>query len=546
MKTENNNFDEMTSKALDNVDETLEKKSEKQTVKNPYTVDEVLQQEGFMYDLNGVYIPFKKDFQLAGVDNSNEKFQTKDDIYLFVTRNPDKKLEINFKWALKTENEFIKARGFNIDFLLDIGDEKDLKVLNKKVSFSGRKNGNPSSKNTYVEFVEFFTDWISATRGLEVFKQKEFVFPDPADEEALENDNAVQHPQCFADYPEKIQHEALIIINKGSLFNEMQKSVALTHAGHKTTRNALILMEASVFVDDGAHGLLGGKSGNGKTDLALTCALNLPAKNVHIISSNSPKNIFYDFDSYDDDFNIVIFDDIVLNDDIIALCKLLTDNKIKEKEHNTVINGKPEKFKLKGKYEVIITYAKDLPDEELANRLFNIGVNIVDKGETDKDVKYKIRDNKIIKADDNPLIKQIREPIRAGVQYLLEQKPRVYNPYMSMFNPLNFNNRDINHLASMTNAKTFFELTKRKQIKIDDETILTIGSLEDLYFVYDIWARDGEAQKYKLSELQKQVLDILPEKTDDEAFQYIKQLNNDIDNADSRAYRKKDLMTNPC
>lgn len=305
-------------------------------------------------------------------------------------------------------------------------------------------------------------------------------------------------------------------------------------------------MEASVFVDDGAHGLLGGKSGNGKTDLALTCALNLPAKNVHIISSNSPKNIFYDFDSYDDDFNIVIFDDIVLNDDIIALCKLLTDNKIKEKEHNTVINGKPEKFKLKGKYEVIITYAKDLPDEELANRLFNIGVNIVDKGETDKDVKYKIRDNKIIKADDNPLIKQIREPIRAGVQYLLEQKPRVYNPYMSMFNPLNFNNRDINHLASMTNAKTFFELTKRKQIKIDDETILTIGSLEDLYFVYDIWARDGEAQKYKLSELQKQVLDILPEKTDDEAFQYIKQLNNDIDNADSRAYRKKDLMTNPC
>lgn len=535
----NDNFDEMTTNAMLNVDESISKTTDEQLRSNPYNLDESLQREGFMCDSNGVYIPFKEDFQLTGVDENTERFQTRNDLYLFAARNPDKKLEINMKWATKTPDGFEKARGFNIDFLLDIGDEKDFKTLNKKVSFSGRKNGNPASDGTYVEFVEYFTDKISTAPCLEVFKEHEYIFPEPADEEDGDNVEHDPTPQCFADYPVKVQHEALDIINNGSLFNEMQNSVALTHEGHKTTRNALMLMEASVFVDDGAHGLLGGETGGGKTDIALTCALNLPAKNVHIISSNSPKNIYYDFDSYDDKYNIIIFDDIVLNDEIIALCKLLTDNKVKKKVHQTVINGKPEKFTLKGKYEVVITYAKTLPDEELANRLFNIGVNIVDENESKDDVKFKILENKLIKADDNKLIAEIREPIRAGVQYLIEQDARVYNPYFSMFNPLNFNNRDINHLVSMTNARTFFELNKRRTIQLNNETVLTIGSLNDLNFVYDIWIRDGEAQKYKLSELQKQCLDMLPEYTDKEAFDYVEELNNKLSSAQSRAYKKK-------
>ena len=544
MTTENTNFEEMTANAVSHIDETLDKNTEDQEGSNPYKLTQALLKEGCMYDDDGAYFHFKEDFQLAGVDENTERFETKDDIYLFVSRNPDKKLEINLKWARKTPDGFEKARGFNIDFLLDIGDEKDLKTLNKKVSFSGRKNGNPASTNTYVEFVEHFTDLISGADCLDVFKDRDYIFPDPADEE---NDNDVElevKPQTFADYPEKIQHEALDILNNGSLFNEMQRSVALTHEGHKTTRNALLLMESSLFVDNGAHGLLGGESGQGKTDLALTCAMQLPAKNVHVISSNSPKNIFYDFENYDDDFNIVIFDDIVLNDELIALCKLLTDNKVKEKVHKTVINGKPETFKLKGKYEVILTYAKDMTDEELANRLFNIGVNIVDKGESKDDVKYKILDNNIIKADENSLIAQIREPIRAGVQYLIEQKARVYNPYLSMFDPLNFNNRDINHLVSMTNARTFFELNKRKQVRLNDETVLTIGNLADLQFVYNIWARDGEAQKYKLSELQKKCLDLLPVMTDKEAFEHVEQLNNKL-TQQSREYKKKLLDDEP-
>ena len=264
----------------------------------------------------------------------------------------------------------------------------------------------------------------------------------------------------------------------------------------------------------------------------------MPAKHVHIISSNSPKDIFYDFESYDENFNILIFDDVVLNEELIKLIKLLADNKVKEKVHKTVINGEPVKYVLKGKYEVILTYAKTVPDVELANRLFNIGVNIVDKSGDKKKVKRRIKHNRLIRADDNQLIKDVREPIRAGVQYLIEQDARVYNPYLSIFEPLNINNRDINHLVSMTNARTFFDLNKRQQIHVNDETVLTIGSLEDLSFVHNIWARDEEAQMYKLSELQKRCLQLLPVMTDKEAFEHVEKLNGELSHQ-SRQYKKQ-------
>ena len=538
MTNTNTNFDEMLMKAGGHIDESLKRKPAKNEPSNPYTLTQALLNDGNMFDNTGAYFHFKEDFQLAGVDENTERFETNPDIYLWIARNPDKKLEINCKWAQKTPDGFEKARGFNIDFLLDIGDEKDLKTLNKKIAFSGRKNDNPASDGTYVEFAEYITDLISEADCLEVFKERDYIFEANNTEETSEDVEQDNTPQCFSDYPEKVQHEALQILEHGSLFDEMQKSVALTHEGHKTTRNAMLLMESSLYVDDGAHGLLGGGSGSGKTDLALTCALNFPAKNVHIVSSNSPKDIFYDFESYDDEYNIIIFDDILFNDELIKLCKLLTDNRVKEKVHKTVINGKAETFKLKGKYEIIITYAKDLPDEELANRLFNIGVNIVDKGESKDRVKYTIRDNKLIHADDNPLLYSIREPIRAGVQYLLEHKTPVYNPYLSIYNPVNFNNRDINHLVAMTNARTFFDLPNRSTIKLNDNTVMTIGSLDDLKFVHDIWSRDEEAQKYKLSELQKRCLDILPEYTDDEAFEKVEELNRKLDKTQSRGAKK--------
>ena len=538
MTTENTNFENMMTNALTNVDETLEQIKETDITENPYKLNQALLDEGFIFDLTGVYIPYKAHFQSIGVEDDNDRFTTRDDLYLWASRNPDKKLEINFKWAKKTPEGFVKSRSFNIAFTLDIGDEKTLKALNKKVSFSGGKNGNPASDGSYIAFVDYFTNMISESSCLEVLKEDSFEFPEIVNDEDLQQDEDAGAYQTFKDYPEDIQHQAMTILKEGKLFQEIQSSVSLTHEGHKTTRNALILMESSLFVGDGVHGLLGGESGGGKSDLAFAIALNFPDKHVHILRNISPKNIYYDFESYDDDFNILILDDIPFNDDLVNLCKELTDNTKKVKELKTVINGKSQTFRLKGKYVVIITYAKTIPDEELANRLFNIGVSIVDKGESKDFVKGKIRDNNIIGGNENLIIERKRLIIQACIHYLIEQKAKVYNPFLSIFNPTNYNNRDVNHFINMTKARTLFELPERKQIQVNDETLITIGSFEDINFVNEIWAKDEQAQLHKLSERQKQILEILPEMTSDDAFSHIEWLNNEL-SSQSRAYKKK-------
>ena len=545
--TTENTFETMGANALSNVDETLEDINENDMSSNPYKLNQALLDEGFISSNNGVYIPYKEEFQLGDEDRRKPE----DNVYLFISRNPDKKLELNCKWARKTSEGFQKARNFNLDFTLDIGDEKTLKALNKKVSFAGEKNNNVSRKTTkeqkgsYKTFVEYFTDLISENDCLDVLKESSFEFPDPEDEDDLDNDELDNKPQTFNDYPEDIQHQAMTILKEGTLFQEIQESASLTHEGDSTTRNALILMESSLFVGDGAHGLLGGESGGGKSDLAFAVALNFPDKHVQILRNISPKNIYYDFDSYDDDYNILILDDIPFNEDLVNLCKELTDNTKKVKELKTVINGKSKTFRLKGKYEVIITYAKTIPDEELANRLFNIGVTIIDKDEdkgTDK--KGKIRDNNIIGGNENLIFERKRFIIQACIHYLIEQDMRVYNPFLSIFNPTNYNNRDVNHFINMTKARTFFEYAKRKQIKVNDEVTLTIGSYEDINFVHEIWAKDEEAQMYKLSERQKKILDVLPEMTSDDAFKHIEWLNNEL-KAQSRAHRKSVMDKEP-
>ena len=539
MTTENTNFDAMMTNALSNVDETLEEVKENQERANPYKLNQALLDEGFIFDNEGVYVPFKAYYQSIGVEDSS-RFTTRDDIYLFITRNPDKKLELNCKWAKKTSEGFHKSRGFNLDFTLDIGDEKELKALNKKVSFSGGKNNNPASEDTYVSFVDYFTTQIIDNPCLEVLKENSFEFPEDVEDEDIDNVEIDERPQTFSDYPEDIQHQAMKILSEGALFQEIQESSSLTHEGDYTTRNALILIESTLFVSDGAHSLLGGASGGGKSDLAFAVANNFPAKHVHILRNISPKNIYYDFESYDDEFNILILDDIPFNEDLVNLCKELTDNTKKVKELKTVINGKSQTFRLKGKYVVIITYAKTIPDEELANRLFNLGVTIIDKNETENtNKKGKIRDNNIIGGNENLIIERKRFIIQACIHYLIEQSMRVYNPYLSIFNPTNYNNRDVNHFINMTKARTFFEYTERRQIKVNDEVSLTIGSYEDLNFVNEIWAKDEEAQLHKLSERQKQILKLLPEMTSEDAYTYIEDLNKELSNTQSRGAQKK-------
>lgn len=540
----NNKFEELCNEAIDIITSENENSSSKKDTSNPYFLNKELLDKGHDFDVSGVYFHFNKDYQAEGIDDDKLEYFydeiSKDNIYLKISRNQDKKLEIVFTWCIKKNTKYIKRNSFKIDFLLNTGDEKEIKALNKKVSYSGKKNGNPASEGTYVTFVDDLLSQIINNDYLNVFKELDFEFHEVNEEdEDVENDLS-DIIQSFDEYPEDIKVEALKLSKEGNLFKELQSSVSLTHKGHDNSRNALILQEASVFVGDGVHGLLDGESGEGKSDLAFVIGYNFPDKYVKILRNISPKNIYYDCESYNDDYNILIFDDLPLNDDMINILKELADNTKKVKELKTVINGKSQTFSLKGKFIVILTYAKKIPDEELANRLFNIGVIVEDGSEKSK-VKHKIRDNNVIGGNNNPLIERSRLIIKASIHDLIEKNINVFNPFSLIFNPEAYNNRDVNHFINMVKSKSLFEYYNLKRIKINDDFSITIGSYEDFRFVNDIWSEDEEAQKFKLSQKQKEILKLLPEYTQDEAYDYVDRVNNEINAIQSRKAKNKVL-----
>ena len=534
-----NNFKSMVDEAID-ISEDKENSSPKDDTSNPYRLDKELLDIGFDFDNTAIYIPFTEHYQTIGVEDV-DRFETRENIFLKAERNPNKKLEIKLSWCIKKDGNYHIERYVNIDFLLNSGDEKQIKDLNRKLSFSARKY--PSSEGTYVSFVEDFTSQIVEAKGLEVFKEIDFEFP-TIDDEDVEDDDC-SDINSFDEYSEDIQKEAKKLLESGKLFQELQNSISLTHQGHHMTRDSLILQESSVFVGDGVHGLLDGESGEGKTDLAFSIGYNFPSKYVKILRNVSPKNIYYDCESYNDDFNILIFDDLPLNDDMINILKELADNTKKVKELKTVINGKAVKFTLEGKFIVILTYAKTIEDVELANRLYNVGVNIIDKSNGESLVKHKIRDNSVIGGNFNPIIERTRSIIQASIHNLIEKNINVFNPFLSIFNPIDYNNRDVNHFVNMVKAKTFFDYYQRKQIKVNDDLTITIGSFEDFTFVNRIWSEDSEAQKFKLSEQQKKILNILPCMTQDEALDYVEELTDNYKTTQSKKAKDKLLDGKP-
>lgn len=544
------NFDEMYEEASSilNVDKDLQIPSEKKEYQNPYKLDEGLMKLGYEYDSNGIYIHFNPIYQVIGVEN-DDKFTTQDNIYLMISRDFDtkKKILLKFRWAKKTSDGYSLSRGFEFNNSLDIGDEKILKDLNKKVSFSGGKHDNPSSEGSYVKFVDDFTSQIIESNCLSILKEVNYDTPEEIDDESSEDTN--NDIQSFDDYPEDIQNEAMKLINEGRLFDETQKSVSLTHKGHHTTRDALILCESSIFVGDGIHTWIGGDSGEGKSDLAFAIGKIFPNHYVKILRNISPKHIYYDCENYNDDYNILIFDDLPLNEDMINILKELSDNAKKVKELKTVINGKSETFTLQGKFIVVLTYAKEIDDEELKNRLFNIGVTIIDKSDGNINIKSKIRDNNVIGGNDNPIIERNRLIIQASIHYLIEQDMNIFNPFLSIFNPEDYNNRDVNHLINMVKAKTFFEYSQRRQIQINEDLAITIGSYDDFNYANNIWAKDVEGIKYKLSDKQKLVLKVMEDNgyimTDDNALTHVEKLSEEYYNTQSRKARDK-LLEDKC
>lgn len=178
----NNKFEELCNEAITSENENS---SSKKDTSNPYFLNKELLDKGHDFDVTGVYFHYNENYQTYGVENP-ENFEVKDNIYLKVSRNQDKKLKIIFTCCIKKNSKYIKRNSFKIDFLLNTGDEKEIKALNKKVSYSGGKNGNPASEGTYVNFVDDLLSQIIDNNCLNVFKELDFEFPEVNDEDDSE------------------------------------------------------------------------------------------------------------------------------------------------------------------------------------------------------------------------------------------------------------------------------------------------------------------------------------------------------------------------
>lgn len=500
----------------------LEETCETEETESIYYIDEELIKENWEFNDNGVYIYFPKDLNGdAEVDTDTdeaEPLNKKQNIFLKIHRNFDtrKKIELVFQWVEKiNKNEYENKRKFTFDHTLDIGDEKVLKSLNQDIAFSGRQSNISSSEDMYTSFVNYFLDKINDSKSLKVLKDENHVFPVIEEEEEKEEEPVLVQNQTFRDYDDIIQKEALILLKKDELFDKIKNSIALTHEGNKNIKDRLPLIFASIFVGDPVQTEMNADTGTGKTDSAIETAKNFPEQYIKIKTNISPKNMYYDRDSYGC-YNIVIFDDVELTEEIVNVMKELSDNKKPIKKLETVIEGKAKQYELPGKYLIILTYAKGNPDEELLNRLYKLNI-IVEEGDSSNKIKDKILDNAIIDADNNEIISRNRLIIGAAIQYLVDKKIKIFNPFTLLFNPHEYRNRDIKVFISFVKSKTFFHSLKRKIVEINGEKYC-IGSFEDFGFVVDIWKEDNQTQKYKLNNKQLKILDILPEKTRVEAY----------------------------
>lgn len=495
------------------------------------------------YDESGIYVPYTVKYQAMGCmayidgvwyedEDHKTKFHTADNIYLKIERIRETKKAILIKctWVRKAADDYVPFNSFNIECTWgDILDtyakfNKDGEVtsnkLNQKASMTGRDAMLPASKGSYVAFIDDMRRDILLSPCLDVFKTADYEWPEISDDDV---EDAADIPVTFMDYPESIRNGAMHLINNNLLLDNIIDNVASIQYGNDDVKKSLILTLTTPYVLEALHTLLDGKRGGGKTALIMEIVKNYPDGHIFHYQSFSAKNIFYDKDKFNaDGVNILILDDPNLNnDERVETLKILSDNEKPVKTLKTVINQKAVEFQLTGKFLIIITYAKEIPDEELANRLHNTSLIIAESEKIP--IKYKIRDNAATDIKNNAAVMKIREYNKAAIHYLSERNMKIFNPFNLFINVDDFNNRDITDLISIILANSFFNYSNLKSITVNDDVELVIGSYDEVAANLKSWDED-EYQSEKLSSRQKEIMDMLPAYTDEEAEEKVSEV----------------------
>ena len=481
---------DMEKKDFQDIKQEIKKEMARENELAIYKVTDEL--NNFKYDDTGVYIPF---------NHEND--------YLKIRRTEGKKSEIVYSWSKYNNSSFQTLTIYRSDKLIN---EQDKKLIDN-LMITAENAGLEFDEEEMVSFVDTFTSNIIRANCLSVLKEIDFEFPKEVEIEEEQKSDDIS----FADYDDVIQEEAIVMLEEDTLFDNIMSNISWTHEGNMELKKQLLLILSSVFIDQPVHTELNADTGVGKTDIIIETSKNYPPCYTHILRTVSPKNIYYDRDSYGE-FNILIFDDVVLNESMIEVIKELADNNKPVKELKTVIDGKSRTFTLEGNFLVVLTYAKQNPDEELLNRLYKL--NIIIKKDTDKaSIKHKIRENAVIGSDNNEIIKRSREIIQAAIQYLVEMRITVFNPFTLLFDPSLLNNRNIKGFITLVKSKTFFHAMNRKTVEINGTDIF-IGSFDDFNFVNDLWMKSAQTQELKLNDKQLKILDYLPERTREEAYEH--------------------------
>lgn len=328
-----------------------------------------------------------------------------------------------------------------------------------------------------------------------------------------------EYPESFNEYPQPIQDAANKIVSKAEngeidLFEWFIGVLDKIHVGDRKEKALCLLSIGTLFVEnaDPVHQAIRGRSGTGKTHMAKSVCKIVPERFVHVIQSSSPLYLFYangaeDFECEKsrDDYNIYVFDDVPLNESIIDVAKVLTDNEHKEKVHRTVADQRAHEYRIPGKGLVFFTRARDMGDEELNNRLlYN---NPQEDSKHKKELLEFVRRRKA--RGKSKKLEMILSLARAAFEKLIEYPIKVVNPWFEFLAIEDYEDvapRELERLYDIAKAITFFRRFQRKMIYRND---LILGAKEDLLDALRIWGAVDLLEKFKIDKSQIRLISLL-------------------------------------
>lgn len=176
----------------------------------------------------------------------------------------------------------------------------------------------------------------------------------------------------------EIDSRAEEILKKSDPLEFILNTVQIIHKGDKENIILSYLCGLTPFMDtDQLHLICMGKSGKGKSDLLSKVLLVFPEENYKILTSLSPKSLFYGkkenklFEN-----GIIYVDESEASKDSIPILRAITSSGRIKPEHWSV--DEKRKFmdlKFEGKYSIWSAGVNPLPDEQLKNRFLFMNVD---------------------------------------------------------------------------------------------------------------------------------------------------------------------------